>query len=763
MKLSLSILSAAAVAGSLVTVVTDGSTPQPLLSANGVAGERQARLPGMAAQIDPEAIAEQIRATKQPRNRDAAPVEPFTVEGGGEPLLSAQAPAADAPAANAPAETSTPPAPAPAPASPATAAPASDPAPAPDLSALRYFASRGDTARLQAEIARLRALYPNWTPPSDPLSIPVGGDRQLEAMWQLYSQGRYAEVRRAIAERQTAEKGWQPPADLIERLAVAEARTRLVNASDLKQYATVIAIGAANPSLLNCSDVDVLWRVAEAFVLTERAQRGVDAYGYILKNCTDPQQRIATVQKAAALLPYGEVQTLMAFEKTGAGGAREFDPLRDDLARRFVADANDKPELTIAADYLDRLRGLAEREGLAADSLLLGWYYLRRNDMAEAEKWFRASRQKQDTASASQGLALVLIARDAPAEAEDAMYRWRDASEEATATYLATTANLLAGDPPPSVSAEVLQRVATTVLEKHYVPTAQQLGWYARAFNQWQTAARWFETALQWKPDDEPSAYGLAITRQQLNDRAGVREIQAAWAGRSERIAHLGMLTGRTAAKATDPATAAPAGEAPRREAMAGEIATSPAGPADGASVRQPAKAGRRAGCSVTGSAAGLAPAQAVARGWCLMDMNRPLEAAEAFEIALASNSTTVREDAAYGQSLAYLRLGLTGSAAVAASKAPQRPERSVELQIAILSNRAISAFDSGRYREALVYLDQRSMLKPEPTDLMILRAYSLMNLGRPGDARRIFEALAETGNRDAMRGLADMAGSSQH
>src|SRR6188472_4630785 len=36
-----------------------------------------------------------------------------------------------------------------------------------DESALRYFASQGDTRRVNAEIARLRALYPNWTPPSD--------------------------------------------------------------------------------------------------------------------------------------------------------------------------------------------------------------------------------------------------------------------------------------------------------------------------------------------------------------------------------------------------------------------------------------------------------------------------------------------------------------------------------------------------------------------------------------------------------------------
>lgn len=742
LKLSLMLLSAAAVAGSLVTVVTGGDTERQAVSAD-AASQRQSRLPVMTARIDAEAIAEQIRTSRlvQPVSDGAFEVTPENLAdvAQAQPLPQGAPPVA--------------PSSSPAASPPANAAPVAGQARQPDLSALRYFAAQGDTARLQAEIARLRSLYPNWTPPADPLAVPVNGDQKLEAMWLLYSQGRYAEVRRAITDRQTAEAGWQPPADLVERLDVAEARTRLVNASNLKQYATVIGIGAATPSLLNCSDVDVLWRVAEAFIETGRAQRGIDAYSYILKNCTDTAQRVATIQKAETLLPYADLQSLLALEKTGADGVREFDPLRDDLARRFVADANKKPELTIAPEYVERLRRLAEQDRQAADSLLLGWYYIRHKDMTEAEKWFRASRQKEDTASASQGLALALIARNASAEAEDVMYRWRDDSEEATATYLASTASLLAGDPPPTVPEPVLQRVATTVLDKHYVPTAQQLGWYARAFGQWQTAIRWFETALQWKPDDEPSAYGLVVTRQQLNDRAGVEEIQRAWAGRSERIARLGMLTNRSAPSAPAPQVAA---EQPYRPVAQQGYAAERA-PAPPARAAAPSKSSRRTGCSVTDTVSGLSPDQANMRGWCLMDMNRPMEAADAFEIALKSPSRNVREDAAYGQSLAYLRLGLTRSAAVAATKSPQRPERSSELQVAILANRALAAFDSKRYREAIVYLDQRTMLQPEPMDLMVLRGYALIKLGMLEDARRIFQAVAATGNRDGLKGLGDI------
>lgn len=138
------------------------------------------------------------------------------------------------------------------------------------------------------------------------------------------------------------------------------------------------------------------------------------------------------------------------------------------------------------------------------------------------------------------------------------------------------------------------------------------------------------------------------------------------------------------------------------------------------------------------------------------MDLNRPLEAAESFDAASRSNNRSIREDAAYGQSLAYLRLGLTDRAAVAATKAPMNAQRARELQASILADRAVQAFQSDRYRETLLYLDQRTQVQQEPVDLMVLRGYSYMNLNRPYDALRIFEAAATTGSRDASRGLAD-------
>ncbi|MFD1747484.1 tetratricopeptide repeat protein [Rhizobium helianthi] len=734
LKLPITLLAVAAVGGGVATSLRQNQPDSlPAQEWQSTSSERQARIRMAPPLEDPAAVAEQIR-TAQAKPVTETPVT-APASGQGNDLSQAQPSEAVAQQPQA----------APPGAAAQTSAVQSDAA-QPDLSALRYFAARGDTARLQAEIARLRSLYPNWTPPDDPLAVPVGRDERLEAMWKLYADGKYAEVRKAIADRQAQEAGWQPPQDLLERLNVAETRVRLVNASDLKQYETVIDLAARTPSLRTCSDVDVLWRLGEAFTSTDRQDRALAVYRYILENCDDKDQRIATAQKASTLLSADAFAPLLALERND-----EFASVRDDLARNRVAQANEKPGSNVPTEDLQRLRTLAERDGQVTDALLLGWYSLRHNDIAAAEKWFRSARAAEDSASASQGLALALIQLKRAAEAEEVMYKWRNNSEEATATYLATTANLLAGEPPPRVSEAVLARVAEMVFEKKYVPTAQQLGWYARAFNQPQTAAQWFETALSWKADDEPSAYGLAITRQQLNDRAGVAEIQRVWATRSQRIATLGMLTNApppnvAAAVPQEPIVA----QQPRTVAVAARGA-----PTQPRVARRsaPAAASTRSSCTGNFNQVDLSPPAALGQGWCLMDLNRPLEAANAFETALSSSDNKVRQDAAYGQSLAYLRLGLTSKAAVAAAKAPQQPGRSAELQVAILADRANAAFNSGRFREAIVYLDQRAMFQPEPTDLMVLRAYALMKLGRASDALRIFEAVAETGNRDAARG----------
>lgn len=638
---------------------------------------------------------------------------------------------------------------------PQAAAPASAPVTV-DESALRYFASQGDKTRLEAEIARLKALYPNWTPPADPLAVPEQGDPQLETMWQLYANGRYAEVRKAIADRQAVDANWQPPSNLTDMLKLAEARQRLVNSSDLKQYNAVVATAADNPELLTCTEVDVLWRLAEAFARTGKPERARDAYNYVLSNCDGAGDRLATVQKASTVLPIGMMDDLLSKEKPGPNGQMEFDSVKDDLARQFVANAGEDKDVTVPPAYLTRLERLADTDKLASDALLLGWYNIRREKNDDAEKWFRRAVEAEDSASASQGLALALIARGTPQEAEEVMYKWRDSSDETRKTYLAATANLLALDPPVALEPDVLKRIAEETVAQKDAATAQEFGWYSRAFQQPPLAVQWFTTALGWKPDDEPSAYGLALTYQDMNNVAEVRQLQQQWGARSPRILEVGRSGAGSQAvvAAGQPVRNTVRAQPAPTEVVYREVAPVVA-PRQTRVVAQAQPSRKSSRCGATYNPDALAPQQALQQGWCLMDANRPAEALKAFGAALKTGQENIRSDAAYGQSLAYLRMGLTDNAAVSATKSGMDRTKATELQIAILTDRALAAYNNGQYEKALILLDQRARFATERTDLMVIRGYAYLNLKRYGEAVQVFEGPASTGQRDAVRGLA--------
>ena len=142
--------------------------------------------------------------------------------------------------------------------------------------------------------------------------------------------------------------------------------------------------------------------------------------------------------------------------------------------------------------------------------------------------------------------------------------------------------------------------------------------------------------------------------------------------------------------------------------------------------ARRVRKAGAsRSSCTARADLQQLSDRAALDRGWCLLDLDRPLEAVPAFERAMAASAPDLRRDAAYGQSLAYLRVGLSDKAAVASTREPQTRQRRIELQTALLTAQAVDSLDAKRPVETLMALEQRSRLAPDRLDLMILRGYA--------------------------------------
>lgn len=730
-----------------------------------------------------------------------------------------------------------------------------------DETALRYFASQGDTRRLEAEIGRLRALYPDWTPPADLFGPQT--DTELENMWKLYTEGKFSDVRAAIAARQAADPSWDPPADLLARLDESETRRRLINASDAQQWSTVLRLATDTPAVLTCQNIDLLWRVAEAFAKTDQINRSIDAFTYILTNCNDTAERVATMQKAMPLLNDEQLKGLLALERKDQEGKPEFASLRDELIRRRMGAAAANPEFTVPVEDIRRMEVLSREGDTPGDPLLLGWYLFRHDEATPSLEWFKLALDRKGGNKAAEGYVLALNFLGRALEAEPIAFQWKDAAPENNKAYLDVVISLLTADPPPVLEETVLTRFSPVVMRDRYVPGAQGLGWYAYNTGQMPTAQAWFETALSWDPNDEPSAYGLALTSWRLNDHGRLNAMLQAWGQRSERIvalvdpnvrAKLEAQKGQTAiGHYTDPLVAAamrltppplttgaqalplartyarppapqfqpipgaqgtapqfqpipqnlgaqsfgmraPAMQLPAQAAppmayapQTPYVAPQPFAPIPAAqpaqrsyaapvapvaqvnyqqdyaepAPRRRASAPRRASSSSASSsgsassgASGGSASAAVARGWRLMDLNRPIEAVREFDYAIKYGSGKVAEDAAYGKSLAYMRKGMTNQAQIAALEAPQNPRRSMQLKGDLLAQQALISYKDNRYVEAIIALDERSRIAPEQQDLMILRAWSYFKINDFVSADRIFKALAQQGNTDAMNGI---------
>lgn len=683
-----------------------------------------------------------------------------------------------------------------------------------DESAIYYYASQGDWERMRAEINRLKALYPHWTPPANPEAGPAGVvDEETRKLWSLFSEGRYPALRDAIATHQQRDPQWQPPADLVEKLGEAEARQRLLNAAGARQWETVLSVATDHAGLLVCPNMEVLWSVAEAFVATDKPSRGVDVYNYILDNCDDKAERAATLDKASALLPLAEAEKLLARDKDAAPANA-----LDTLVRRRVGEAaQGKAETASVADIARMEQLVAAVTTTPDDAMALAFYLHSHREPERAAQLFKLALDRGGGAKAAEGYVLAMSAQGRFAEVEPLAHEWRGASPENMEIYLDGMVALLLREPPPRIDEAAIARLVAVAVEGRLPAAGHALGWYAYNTGQVRTAERWFIEALKWDRAYEPAAHGLAVARQRLGNRKGLLAVVNAWRDRSPRIADLVDRPGRrpsasAAARQPEPgaspaagsdidallfgaspsaAPAAPARASPRAESAAAgafdrmeasdrEVAqnresqnhgrSNRSGDSAGERTSAPARAGPQTAsranarrCASSASlhgVSGLPAASALSLGWCLMELDRPMEAVRAFEAVQAkSGDAGQRKEAAYGKSLAYLRVGLTNKAALAASEARIGPGRQRDLSVALLTQQAIAAYDAERYTETLFALDARQRQAPEQTDLMLLRGWSNFHLGRFDEAERVFRLLQKTGvSTAATQGLTAIA-----
>ncbi len=411
-----------------------------------------------------------------------------------------------------------------------------------DESALRFYAGQGDTARVAAEIRRLKTLHSNWQPPEDLFSL-SGSTIDEQPLWALFSAKRYEELRERIATLQAERPDFVPSVDLATKLVQAERKEAIVIAADGKDWPRVIELATSAEDLLVCREIDLLWRVAVAFSGVEEPSRAVEVYRYILTNCDNSRERLATVQKASAILPAPTVQELIALGKR-RGASAEFDAVGIDLIRRKLGQASsgEATELPDAREL--KLIEASARRGAPDDAALLGWYNYGRKDYAAAKEWFSLATKTAAKPKHVEGYILALRNGGDLEQAEDLAYRHREADVLIRKAFIEIVASDITGPTARVLSPERQTRLEEIIIRDKSALGAQALGWSLYNAKNFAPARAWFERSVAWSPSEE-AVVGLVVAARRLNDRAAALATVNAYKQQYPAVASLDRLGGQ--------------------------------------------------------------------------------------------------------------------------------------------------------------------------------------------------------------------------
>ncbi|MGE8126386.1 hypothetical protein ACQKQD_05350 [Methylobacterium sp. NPDC080182] len=406
-----------------------------------------------------------------------------------------------------------------------------------DESALRYYAAQKQTTRMKAEIARLKRLYPGWNEPPD-LNALQPSPPEEAPLWDLFTAGRFDDLRAAIVARRSIDPAWQPSEELARKLRRAEFRSR-ITALTGKDADAIIDLYRADSGALDPLDVQSIWMVADALGDTGSGDEAFELYKSILDGNADSGVRLATIQKAMAHLRMAQAERLIEMGHRGANGASEFDAIRLDITRaRIAAFLHEESAETPTPADLAAFQAVARKSGDPTQTSLLGWYAYKRRQFREALEWFKQAIARGGDAMVAHGLALTLRQLDMAREAEEVAYAWRDKFVGNELLYIDILEQKLTLPRPPAIEPARIARYAQVVTASTSGEGAQGLAWYAYNSCQFDTALEWFQRAVAWMPS-EGTVFGYALTLQRLKRQRPYLEVVNRYDGLFAKVVDL--------------------------------------------------------------------------------------------------------------------------------------------------------------------------------------------------------------------------------
>jgi hypothetical protein len=395
-----------------------------------------------------------------------------------------------------------------------------------DVTALRYYAGQRDMARVGAETRRLKSLYPGWEAPADLFVVPTTVDEQ--PLWDLFAQGLYADARHRIEELKVQNPGWLPSTDLSTKLSDAEARVAMRMAYSLGNWDQVIAVAQQRSTVLVCDQIDSLWQVGEALAHKSNFATSFDTFKYILLNCNNPDERLATMQKASLVLPATGINALVLLGRPLPDGTSEFMSVGfDNLRNRIVSNINDRFESEpVTPEEMERFTAYVRTTRAPADLSLVAWYYYAQKEWDVAEAWFSIGTKSSREPKFMEGQILAMRAGGKSDLALEFAAEVKDRSPELAQQYIELVAEILS-DPQTTLDfpKRDLKDFEEFVVAEKSALGAQAVGWRYIEDENLKRASNWFERSMDWDVT-EGGVIGQAVVASRLKQNKTLRAIK---------------------------------------------------------------------------------------------------------------------------------------------------------------------------------------------------------------------------------------------
>ena len=405
-----------------------------------------------------------------------------------------------------------------------------------DETALRYYAATRQEARVALEIRRLQDRHPGWTPPDD-LDLEEIGPADEVPLWDLFAAGRLDELAATIEARKRREPSWEPSLNLRTKFDRRRLRAEILREAGRQGWPKVADLSSRLRA--EAKDPELAWVLAEAWLRNRRVEAGFAALRDLVVSSRDPAVRLATVEKALALLSIDRAEELIALGRKDPSGRSEFDAIADDITRaRIVGYLRRQRSAVVPAPEVEALarsvRAAREQPGFA----LLGWYAFNRGVLNEALDWFKLSMAQGGDAMTAHGLAHTLRRLGFVRDAEDVAYAWREPLTQNAILYTDLLEVQLTAQRPVRIESDRLERYAKVVADTQSGEGAQALAWYAYNLCQFDVATTWFERAMAWFPK-EGTALGYAVSLRRMNRQREFLQVVNRYDGLFPRVVDL--------------------------------------------------------------------------------------------------------------------------------------------------------------------------------------------------------------------------------